>query len=84
MFYLFYVAVGDSLQLQAANELFTRGWRFNTSQQLWVARLPSVNPDVRNKNFEKGLYQYFNPSTWRRETKTMTLYYAELASGNKH
>jgi len=84
MFYLFYAAVGDSLQLQAANELFTRGWRFNTSQQLWVARLPSVNPDVRNKNFEKGLYQYFNPSTWRRETKTMTLYYAELASGNKH
>jgi len=84
LFYLFYVAVGDSLQLQAATELFTRGWRFNTSQQLWVARLPSVNPDLRNKNFEKGLYQYFNPSTWRRETKTMALYYAELASGNKH
>jgi len=84
MFYLFYVAVGDSLQLQAASELFTRGWRFNTKEQLWVARLPSVNPDLRNKNFEKGLYQYFNPSTWRRETKTMTLYYAELASGNKH
>ena len=31
----------------------------------------------------KGLYQYFNPSTWRRETKTMTLYYAELAMGKQ-
>lgn len=84
LFYLFYVAVGDSLQLQAASELFERGWRFNTSQQLWVARLPSVNPDARHKTFEKGLYQYFNPSTWRRETKTMALYYSELASGNKN
>jgi len=84
LFYLFYVAVGDSLQLEAATELFQRGWRFNTSQQLWVARLPSVNPDIRHKTYEKGLYQYFNPSTWRRETKTMALYYAELASGNKH
>ena len=76
------MAVGDSLQLQAASELFDRGWRFNTSQQLWVARLPSVNPDIRKQAYEKGLYQYFNPSTWRRETKTMTLYYVELASGN--
>jgi len=84
LFYLFYVAVGDSIQLKAAQELYNRGWRFNTSLQLWVARLPSVNPDVRHKTYEKGLYQYFNPSTWRRETKTMTLYYAELAMGNKH
>lgn len=84
LFYLFYVAVGDAMQLQAANELFTRGWRYNTSLKLWVARLPSVNPDMRHKTYEKGLYQYFNPSTWRRETKTMTLYYAELAMENKH
>lgn len=84
LFYLFYVAVGDSLQLQAASELFDRGWRFNTSQQLWVARLPSVNPDIRKQAYEKGLYQYFNPSTWRRETKTMALYYAELADGGKN
>jgi len=83
LFYLFYVAVGDSIQLKAAQELYNRGWRYNTSLQLWVARLPSVNPDMRHKTYEKGLYQYFNPSTWRRETKTMTLYYAELAMGKQ-
>ena len=43
----------------------------------------SVNPDVRHKTYEKGLYQYFNPSTWRRETKIMTLFYSELSLGNK-
>ena len=34
------MAVGDSIQLKAAQELYNRGWRFNTSLQLWVARLP--------------------------------------------
>lgn len=84
LFFLFYTAVGDAIQLQAANELYTRGWRFNITHGLWVARLPSVNPEVRQKTFEKGVYQYFNPSTWRRETKTMTLYYSELSFVNKY
>jgi len=84
LFFLFYNAVGDSIQLQAASELYNRGWRFNITQGLWVARLPNVNPDIRHKTYEKGLYQYFNPITWRRETKNMTLYYSELSLKNQH
>ena len=65
--------------MSAANELYERGWRFNKAFGHWVARLRNVNPDVRQKTFEKGVYQFFNPTTWQRESKDMTLYYSELA-----
>ena len=29
LFFLFYTAVGDTIQLIAANHLFQRGWRYN-------------------------------------------------------
>lgn len=84
LFFLFYTAVGDNTQLSAANQLYERGWRFNRSTGYWVARLPNINPDVRSGTYEKGVYQYFNPTSWRRETKAMTLYYSELSLANNN
>ena len=84
LFFLFYTAVGDNTQLSAANQLYERGWRFNRSTGYWVARLPNINPDVRSGSYEKGVYQYFNPTSWRRETKAMTLYYSELSLANNN
>lgn len=36
LFFQFYSAPQDMLQLMAAEELYTRGWRFNTDARVWM------------------------------------------------
>lgn len=79
LFFLFYTAVGDELQLLAGVQLFNRGWRFHKVTGQWIARIPEVHPDVRTKTYEKGYYQYFDVKTWRRINAHLTLVYADLA-----
>lgn len=79
LFFLFYVAVGDALQILAGSLLFDRGWRYHKISRIWLARLPGIPPEERTSTYERGLYQYFDVGIWDRSTSELTLYYFELA-----
>jgi hypothetical protein len=79
LFFLFYSYLGDALQLVAASLLFERGWRYHKQDCIWLARWPGVRPEVKTSQFEKGLYQYFDVSCWRRIPGWFKLSYSQLA-----
>ena len=79
LFFLFYAGHCDSLQLTAASHLFSRGWRYNTKDRVWLARWPGITPTEKTLEWEEGLYQYFEPQVWRRIPAQYRLLYSELA-----
>jgi len=80
LFFLFYTAVGDKMQMMAANMLHEKGWRYNMATGLWVARFPNQPPEHRTDLFEKGVYQCFDVGKWENETVAMVLHYNQLAN----
>ncbi|XP_040569013.1 uncharacterized protein [Lepeophtheirus salmonis] len=79
LFFLFYTAVGEVLQLIAGYNLFDRGWRFNKLTRTWIARIPQVPLEERSYEFERGTYQYFDVSSGSKKTAKLTLYYKEFS-----
>jgi len=79
LFFLFYLAPRDSLQLHAAAKLFEKGWRYNMVSKVWLARWPGVSPEFRTASLEKGTYQFFDVGKWTITPCNMVLKYSELA-----
>jgi len=79
LFLFFYLAVGEALQLKAANQLFNRGWRYIKTAGIWIARIKDRQLDFRSATCESGTYQFFNVQTWKREHGQFTLPYEDLA-----
>jgi hypothetical protein len=79
LFLFFYLAVGEMLQLKAANQLFKRGWRYIKTSGIWIARIKDRQLDHRSLTHERGTYQYFNVQTWKREHGSFSLLYEDLA-----
>lgn len=79
LFFFFYMATGDWLQVLSANTLYMRGWRYSKSRGVWIARKKNVHPELRSETDESGYYQYFDVNTWRREVRYFTLKYDDLA-----
>uniref|UniRef100_A0A0L8GGZ6 NOT2/NOT3/NOT5 C-terminal domain-containing protein n=1 Tax=Octopus bimaculoides TaxID=37653 RepID=A0A0L8GGZ6_OCTBM len=73
LFYLFYVYVGDLMQMAASFELFKREWRYNKMEKIWMSRIPGVIPDATGSDWERGCYFYFNAKTWQKEVKSFTI-----------
>ncbi|KLT39072.1 hypothetical protein CC85DRAFT_288900 [Cutaneotrichosporon oleaginosum] len=78
LFFQFYSAPQDMLQLMAAEELYTRGWRFNTDTRVWM-----LSPQLSQIDFHNDLSQHppilrghftvFDPASFsKRETHTIT------------
>lgn len=79
LFLFFYLAIGEILQLKAANQLFQRGWRYIKTDGIWIARIKDRQLDFRTTTFESGTYQFFNIQSWQREHGQFTLAYEDLA-----
>uniref|UniRef100_A0A915PV69 NOT2/NOT3/NOT5 C-terminal domain-containing protein n=1 Tax=Setaria digitata TaxID=48799 RepID=A0A915PV69_9BILA len=66
VFYLFYNFPGEKYQIAAAYELYRREWRYHKVQSTWLRRFSCESVVFRANNFEKGLYNVFDPVQWRK------------------
>ena len=90
LFYIFYSMPRDVLQEAAAQELYSRSWRFHKEFKLWLCKDPNSEP-VKGQGFERGFYIFFDPSSWSCVKKEWVLHYHQLeervlaidAQGNK-
>mmetsp|Transcript_12592 Transcript_12592/g.27830 ORF Transcript_12592/g.27830 Transcript_12592/m.27830 type:complete len:321 (-) Transcript_12592:323-1285(-) len=71
LFYIFYALPKDVLQAYAAQELYTREWRYHVELKLWFKRAGLVD-GVSNSNGTQ--YIYFDIHSWERR----------LFNGNMH
>uniref|UniRef100_A0A7S0C8Q4 NOT2/NOT3/NOT5 C-terminal domain-containing protein n=1 Tax=Proboscia inermis TaxID=420281 RepID=A0A7S0C8Q4_9STRA len=62
LFYIFYALPKDVLQAYAAQELYSRDWRYHVDLKLWFKRASPV--DVPNANGTQ--YIYFDINSWER------------------
>lgn len=70
LFYIFYSAPQDVVQLMAAEELYNRGWRFKTDLRVWLtsAHLSQIDLHAEgNPTAVRGPFTVFNPATWARQ-----------------
>ncbi|ORY23199.1 hypothetical protein BCR39DRAFT_549736 [Naematelia encephala] len=70
LFYMFYTGIQDVSQLEAAEELYNRNWRYHTELQVWLTspNIPSVENDPSTSWLTAPIL-VFDPSTFsRRQT----------------
>ena len=68
LFYVFYSMPRDVLQLAAAQELYSRDWRYHKEAKFWLTRAPGQEP-VKQGAGERGSYVFWNPEKWCKERK---------------
>ena len=67
LFYIFYALPKDVLQAYAAQELYTREWRYHVESKLWFKRAtPSETGLPSNNSSTSGQFIYFDINTWER------------------
>ncbi|KAL3827437.1 hypothetical protein ACHAXA_003171 [Cyclostephanos tholiformis] len=68
LFYIFYALPKDVLQAYAAQELYTREWRYHAESKLWFKRAtPSETGLVSGNGLSSGgQFIYFDINTWER------------------
>ncbi|WWC66289.1 uncharacterized protein I206_100190 [Kwoniella pini CBS 10737] len=77
LFLAFYMSPGDVLQLEVAEELYTRGWRYHTDLQTWLTSptLPNIdlvsltaNPSLHEGGqWIRGPFMYLDTRTWTKQ-----------------
>ncbi len=68
LFYIFYALPQDVLQAYAAQELYSREWRYHGELKLWFKRAgPSDGIQANNPSSGGSTqYLYFDINTWER------------------
>ena len=69
LFYIFYALPKDVLQAYAAQELYTRDWRYHVESKVWFKRASSSDgvPNMTNTQAAGSTqYIYFDINTWER------------------
>lgn len=85
LFYMFYAMPRDVAQEAAAQELYTRGWRYHKELGMWIFkeadengrpvqgfRRTSPNP------MDRGVYVIFDPSSWSKVKREWSLLWDAL------
>ncbi len=57
LFFFFYMAAGEALQILAGNILISRGWRWSKSRNVWIAKADGMQPEFQSRTSESGFYQ---------------------------
>ena len=68
LFFAFYSSPQDILQLEVAEELYNRGWRYHTEMQVWLTS-PSLAQGAPEQRWVQGPFWVYDPATMSR-TKT--------------
>ena len=42
LFWMFYSNPNDHMQLQAADELYNRNWRFHKEKKIWISKTQNI------------------------------------------
>ncbi|CAD6583700.1 MAG: hypothetical protein TREMPRED_003636 [Tremellales sp. Tagirdzhanova-0007] len=65
LFYTFYASPQDVLQLEAAEELYNRGWRYHTDLEIWLTS-PSFQDASVQSQWLRGPFVVFDSRTFSR------------------
>lgn len=65
LFYIFYALPKDVLQAYAAQELYTREWRYHGELKLWFKRATSADGAPSNATSQQQ-YIFFDINSWER------------------
>lgn len=77
LFYIFYSMPSDVLQQYAASYLYARDWRYHKEHKVWITKAHNAETQ-KMPNGERGVFVYFDPSSWKRVPKEMFLQYDML------
>lgn len=68
LFYIFYALPKDVLQAYAAQELYTREWRYHGDLKLWFKRAGPSDGIIANASVAGSppQYLYFDINSWER------------------
>jgi CCR4-NOT transcription complex subunit 2 len=58
----------DALQEAAAQELYSRHWRFHKELKLWFTNDPS-SESSKTSTFERGMFIFFDVGRWEKVKK---------------
>lgn len=67
------------MQEASAAELTSRNWRYHKELKVWLTKDPGAEPLQQNAHYERGIYTFFDTSTWERVKKEYVLYYQAIA-----
>ncbi|KAF8133877.1 hypothetical protein EV363DRAFT_1567580 [Boletus edulis] len=82
LFYMFYSSPRDALQEIAAQELYNRNWRYHKELRVWITKESGSAPSTKIPGGEAGTYTWWDPESWTKERKEMTVRYADLEEKN--
>ena len=57
---------------------WNRNWRWHKDLRLWITKESGSAPSQKVQGGEQGLYTFWDPETWQKERKDMTVVYADL------
>ncbi|KAI8909827.1 hypothetical protein EDD86DRAFT_206330 [Gorgonomyces haynaldii] len=77
LFYIFYSMPRDVLQEASAQELYQRQWRYHKDFKLWLCKDPQQET-VKTPTSERGIFIFFDPSTWQTVKKEWVVHYHQL------
>ncbi|KAK2783383.1 hypothetical protein FQN52_009641 [Onygenales sp. PD_12] len=80
LFYIFYSMPRDAMQELVAEELMNRKWRYHKVERAWLTRddaYPSP-VEVERGLSERGVYLWWDTSTWKKVRREFILRYADL------
>ncbi|KAL9081859.1 MAG: hypothetical protein Q9159_006961 [Coniocarpon cinnabarinum] len=80
LFTIFYSMPRDKAQELAANELYSRDWRWHKRMQQWMMKAKEFGEPVQlpSQKEERGWYYFFDLQNWKRERKEFILNYEHL------
>lgn len=81
LFFMFYAHPRDALQEVAAQELWSRNWRYSKELRLWIANESGHaqhSKPIDNGRGEQGHFTFWDPDNWEKGRKEFTVMYADL------
>lgn len=78
LFYMFYAHPKDALQEVAAQELYSRNWRYHKELRVWITKESSTTIVQKSTHGEQGTYTIWDPDSWTKEAKELSVMYADL------
>ncbi|GJJ15507.1 hypothetical protein Clacol_009785 [Clathrus columnatus] len=78
LFFMFYSSPRDAIQEVAAQELWNRNWRWHKTLKHWLTKETGTPPSQKVQGGEAGTYTFWDPESWSKDRKELTVLYADL------
>ncbi|KAK7748548.1 transcriptional regulator [Cytospora paraplurivora] len=78
LLYMFYANPQDKHQYLAAQQLYSRGWRWHKVHRFWLTKDIEMQPLSISPEAERGYYVIWNIKEWVRERRELVLRYSDL------